>query len=220
VAATATYVASPTPGPATIEVELLRRGRRMSQARTRLVRDGATCVEATFTVGRLDPAAEPWWNDVVAPTLPPFDACPSTPADPPGGLPLPIMERVDIRLDPAVLGFRTGQPSGEGELRGWLRFRDGHVADPLTLLYALDAFPPATFDLAETGWVPTLTLTAYVRAVPAPGDLVVRQRAVLVEADTVDEVCHVWDCRGRLVAQATQLAGIRVGDAVPARRTT
>ena len=218
VAATATYVSSPTPGPARIDVELLRRGRRMSQARTRLVRDGATCVEATFTVGRLDPAAEPWWNDGAAPTVPPFEACASTPADPPGGLALPIMERVDIRLDPAVLGFRAGRPSGAGELRGWLRFRDGFAPDALSLLYALDAFPPATFDLAETGWVPTLTLTAYVRALPAPGPLLVRQRAVLVEADMVDEICHVWDTRGRLVAQGTQLAGIRVGDAVPARR--
>jgi hypothetical protein len=38
----------------------------------------------------------------------------------------------------------------------------------------------------------------------------VRQRALLVQADLVDEVCHVWDSRGRLVAQATQLAGVRV----------
>jgi hypothetical protein len=38
---------------------------------------------------------------------------------------------------------------------------------------------------------------------------VVRQRARLVESGTVDESCDVWDSRGRLVAQATQLAGIR-----------
>ena len=43
----------------------------------------------------------------------------------------------------------------------------------------------------------------------------VRQRARLVQADLVDEVCHVWDSRGRLVAQATQLAGVRVGGAFP-----
>jgi hypothetical protein len=53
----------------------------------------------------------------------------------------------------------------------------------------------------------------YVRGVPAPGPLMVRQRARLVQADLVDEVCHVWDSRGRLVAQANQLAGVRVGDA-------
>jgi Thioesterase-like superfamily len=132
------------------------------------------------------------------------------------GISLPIMDLVDIRLDPAVTGFSRGEPGGHGELRGWLSFADGRGPDPLSLLFALDAFPPATFDLASVGWVPTLSLTAYVRAVPAAGPLRVRQRARLVEADLVDEVCHVWDSRGRLVAQATQLAGIRVGDAVPA----
>ena len=216
VAASATYVASPTPGPARVEVEILRRGRRMSQARARLVRDGAPFVEVTFTLGRLDPATEPWWNDAPPPAIPPPDACIAASGEAPGGIRLPIMERVDIRLDPATTGFRVGRPGGSGELRGWLTFRDGHTPDPISLLYVLDAFPPATFELAATGWVPTLALSAYVRGVPAPGPLLVRQRAVLVEADLVDEVCHVWDSRGRLVAQATQLAGIRVGDAVPA----
>jgi hypothetical protein len=104
------------------------------------------------------------------------------------------------------------------ELRGWLAFADGRAPDPLALLYVADSFPPATFELATVGWVPTLELTVYVRAVPAPGPLVVRQRAHLVEADLVDEVCDVWDSRGRLVAQATQLAGLRVGDTAPPPR--
>jgi Acyl-CoA thioesterase C-terminal domain/Acyl-CoA thioesterase N-terminal domain len=214
ISASATYIASPTPGPAQVQVEVLRRGRRMSQARARLVRDGATYVEATFTLGRLVEATEPWWSDVPAPDIPPPEECVAVQGTDPTGIRLPIMDRVDIRLDPAVTGFRVGRPGGGGELRGWLRFRDGHVPDPVSLLYVLDAFPPATFELATTGWVPTLALTAYVRAVPAPGPVLVRQRAALVEADLVDEVCHVWDGRGRLVAQATQLAGIRVGDAV------
>ena len=50
-----------------------------------------------------------------------------------------------------------------------LRFADGRDHDPLSLLFAVDAFPPATFDVVMTGWVPTLNLTAYLRAVPAPG---------------------------------------------------
>jgi Thioesterase-like superfamily len=212
--ASATYIASPTPGPAQVLVEVLRRGRRMSQARARLVRDGASFVEATFTLGRLVEATEPWWSALPAPEIPPPDDCVVVQGTGPTGIRLPIMDRVDIRLDPAVTGFRAGRPGGGGELRGWLSFRDGHVPDPVSLLYVLDAFPPATFELATTGWVPTLTLTTYVRALPAPGPLLVRQRAALVEADVVDEVCHVWDDRGRLVAQATQLAGIRVGDAV------
>lgn len=208
--AAAAYVRPPSPGPAEVHSEVLRRGRGMSQVRARLVQDGTLRVDATFTVGRLRADAEPWWGGEAVPATADVPAEGRTPTVGPGGVHLPIMERVDIRLDPATAGFALGQPAGVGEIRARLRFADGRAPDPLALLYAVDALPPATFDLAgTTGWVPTLSLSVYVRAVPAPGPLVVRHRAGLVEARTVDEVCHVWDSRGRLVAQATQLAGIR-----------
>jgi acyl-coenzyme A thioesterase PaaI-like protein len=213
--ATATYVRPPTLAPAEIHSEILRRGRGMSQVRARLVQDDAVRVEASFTVGRLRPDAEPFWGGAPRPALPERDGCErSTPAGP-SGMVLPIMERVDIRFDPDTIGFRRGAPSGRGDLRAWLAFADGRAPDPLALLYALDALPPATFDLAEaTGWVPTLSLTAYLRALPAPGPLVVRQRAGLVEGGLVDEVCEVWDGRGRLVAHGTQLAAVRTRSSV------
>jgi hypothetical protein len=62
-----------------------------------------------------------------------------------------------------------------------------------------------------SGWVPTLEMTVYVRALPAPGPVRVLERAHLIEAERVDETCWVWDATGRLVAQSTQLAGIRFG---------
>ncbi|HEX6423615.1 MAG TPA: thioesterase family protein [Acidimicrobiales bacterium] len=208
--AAAAYVRPPSPGPAEVHSEVMRRGRGMSQVRARLVQDGEARVDATFTVGRLRADAEPWWGGEPVPATAEAPPEGRTPTVGPGGVHLPIMERVDIRLDPATAGFALGQPAGVGEIRARLRFADGRAPDPLALLYAVDALPPATFDLAgTTGWVPTLSLSVYVRAVPAPGPLVVRQRAGLVEARTVDEVCDVWDSRGRLVAQATQLAGIR-----------
>ncbi len=37
------------------------------------------------------------------------------------------------------------------------------------------------------------------------------KRAQLVDAQRVDESSYVWDPSGRLVAQATQLAGVRLG---------
>ena len=213
VTATAHYLTSPGPGPAEVYTEVLRRGRRMSQVRTRLEQKGSPAVEAVFTLGRHDPGAEPWWSDVEAPRLPPMDECVRARGVGPGGVELPIMNRVHARLDPATAGFTAGRPSGHAEVRGWLAFTDGRQPDPLALLYAADSFPPATLELATLGWVPTLELTVYVRGLPAPGPLMVRQRARLVQADLVDEVCHVWDSRGRLVAQATQLAGVRVGGA-------
>ena len=120
-----------------------------------------------------------------------------------------LLETTEVRLDPAVLGFAAGRPSGRAELRGWVRFEDGSAADPFGLLFLLDVLPPATFEIGSTGWVPTLQLTAYVRSRPAPGFLRVRQRALLVEDGVVDEDCRLWDERGRLVGQAMQLARVR-----------
>jgi hypothetical protein len=129
----------------------------------------------------------------------------------PDGTPVAIMEQVEVRLEPGSSDFITGPPSGRGELKGWLALPDGEAFGPSSLLFAVDAFPPATFEVESAGWVPTLELTVYVRALPAPGPVRVLQRAQLIEARRVDESCFVWDRRGRLVAQGTQLAGIRLG---------
>jgi hypothetical protein len=37
------------------------------------------------------------------------------------------------------------------------------------------------------------------------------QQAQLIDGQRVDESCFIWDGAGRLVAQGTQLAGIRLG---------
>ena len=58
--------------------------------------------------------------------------------------------------------------------------------------------------------MPTLTLTSYVRARPAPGPLRIRQFVQSVDDGRFDEVCEIWDSTDRLVAQATQLAAIRL----------
>ncbi len=212
IAATAHYLRAPDPGPIEISTQILRAGRSASQVRATLIQAGTACVEATYTLAALpeDPP-EPWWSAAPAPDVSAYDASHRIPAQREGmDFTVSIMDRAEVRLDPAVLGFAAGRPSGSGELRGWISFADERPVDPIGLLFFLDALPPATFELVATGWVPTLSLTAYVRARPAPGPLRIRQRALLVADDRVDEVCEIWDTRGRLVAQATQLAAIRV----------
>jgi hypothetical protein len=109
-------------------------------------------------------------------------------------------------LDPAA--FTDG--NGTGDLRGWLAVEDGSTFDATSLLYVADAFPPAPWGLGSMGWVPTLELTAYLRAIPAPGPLRMRQRARVIAGGLVDQVCEAWDGRGRVVVQATQLAAVRM----------
>jgi hypothetical protein len=208
-AASAHFLHSPEPGPVRVEVESLRSGRSATQLAARIVQDKTRCVEALITTAEIDAGALPYWDrGVPAAGTTPFDDCERLA---PSGGTVAILGQVEVRLEPASMGFAVGRPSGRGELRGWLALPGDEPFDPLSLLFAVDAFPPATFDVEMAGWVPTFELTVYVRALPAPGPLRILQRARLVEGQRLDEACFAWDVRGRLVAQATQLAGVRLG---------
>jgi acyl-coenzyme A thioesterase PaaI-like protein len=212
IAASAHYLHSPDPGPVDVDVEVLRVGRTASQVRARLRQDERTCVEALVTASRLDPAVDPYWDrGLPARSQVAFDDAVPLPPILPNGNRVAILEQIGVRLDPDSRGFASDAPGGRGELRGWLELPDGASFDPVALLFAVDSFPPATFDIAFAGWVPTLELTAYVRALPVPGPVRVLQRAQLISAERVDEACYVWDGAGRLVAHGSQLAGIRLG---------
>jgi Acyl-CoA thioesterase C-terminal domain/Acyl-CoA thioesterase N-terminal domain len=208
-AVSAHFLAAPDPGPAEVTVEVLRRGRSASQARATLVAGDTRCVEALVTCGRLAPAGEPYWSAVPAPELPAEADCVAAPASDPR-FTVPIFAEVEVRLDPVTAGFAIGRPAMAGEIRGWARMAPT-PPDPYAVLVALDILPPATFDLGLLGsWVPTMELTAYLRALPADGPLRVRQRARLVADSRVDEDCQVWDSTGVLVGSATQLAAVRL----------
>jgi acyl-coenzyme A thioesterase PaaI-like protein len=211
-AVSAHYLHSPKPGPVVITAELLRAGRSASQLRARMEQDGQACVEALVTASELGSDTTPYW-DRGLPEISQSDYADCLRLTPrlPNGNPVAILEQIEVRLDPDSAGFAAGRPSGRGELRGWLALPEAEAFDPVSLTFAVDAFPPATFDIEFSGWVPTLELTVYVRAVPAPGPVRVLHRAQLIGGGRVDESCFVWDRAGRLVAHGTQLAGIRLG---------
>src|SRR6185312_4098484 len=131
----AVYLSPPSPGPAEVAVEALREGRTFSQARVRLTQQDRACVEALFTLGDLAAAGTPQFVAAEPPAVAARETLPRTPVDPPGaGVSITMLEMVDQRLEPA----------GPGDLRGWLSFADDSPFDPFSLLYAADAFPPAT----------------------------------------------------------------------------
>ncbi len=212
IAASAHYLHAPIPGPVVIEAELLRGGRSTSQVRARMSQDGEACVEALLTTSQLQADVAPYWERGLPQiSQVPYNECSRLVPRTPDGSRVAIMEQVEVRLEPDSSAFTTGHPSGRGELRGWLALPEDEAFDPTSLLFAVDAFPPATFDIEFSGWVPTLELTVYVRALPASGPVRVLQRAQLIDAHRVDEACYVWDHTGRLVAHSNQLAGIRLG---------
>ena len=212
VSVSAYYLSASRPGAAVVRTEVLRTGRSMSTAMASLVQDDGSGgaverIRALATYGDLDGLPDDVRTTATPPDLPPPDRCVSSKDAPPSFMEQAgLLERLDLRLDPAYVGWALGKPSGEGRIQGWLRMADPREPDPLLLLLACDALPPVTFDLGELGWTPTLELTVHVRARPAPGWLRIAASTRNVAGGFLEEDAEVWDSAGRLVVQSRQLA--------------
>ncbi|TWE12500.1 thioesterase family protein [Rudaeicoccus suwonensis] len=204
-------------GPVTVEPQILRTGRRMTTAQVRVTQDQdgqeVERLRALLTLGDLATYAEPVRKTLAAPSIPAAEECVSAREAPPSALTKSgFLQRWDLRMDPATVGWAVGRPSGAGLMRGWLRLADERDFDAVSLLLALDAFPPVAFDLGSSGWVPTVEFTGYVRGIPAPGWLQVTLSATHVAGGLLNEDCDIWDSTGRLVAHSRQLASARFAD--------
>lgn len=214
---TAHYLTPCDPGPAVVRTEVVRTGRTMSTGAARLYQTGADGRETerlrvTASYGDLGALPDDVRTSAKPPAIPPRERCPGS-GDAPGkpaaiSGSTEILDRLDLRLDPATAGWAVGEPSGRGEMRGWLTLADGRDPDPLALLLAVDALPPTAFELGLRGWVPTIELTAHLRARPAPGPLRVGVTTRNLAGGFLEEDAEVWDTADRLVAQSRQLARV------------
>jgi len=202
------YLSASTPGPARVTTEIVRDGGSVATARAELSQGDTARITALATYGDLaglpDDVRTSGQPFEVAPRERCIDAGAHMPEEMRRGVPL--MERFDLLLDPASVGWALGTPSGEGEIKGWIRLADGREPDPISLLMFCDALPPTTFDLGLFGWAPTLELTCHVRAVPAPGWLRIRHATTNLAGGMFEEDCESCDAAGRPVAQSRQLA--------------
>ncbi len=214
VSSSITYLRPPSFGPARIRTEVLRTGRSAAQVRAVLAQEEHDLADAVMVLADL-PDVDARYDGIPRLQAPSPEQCVRLPSIIPGGAHVGIMDILELRLDPATVPFAQEPTAGSvAELRGWARFADGREPDALSLLFSPDACPPATFMIGSTGWVPTLQMSTYVRARPAPGWLGLRMTANVVAGGMVDELCVVWDSRGRVVAQGIQLARVRFVDEV------
>lgn len=205
-AITTNYVGAPEIGPAEIVVDVRRVGRGATFVHTELYENDKLTTESLITLGTLHRDSTMRYHDTAPFDLPALDDCTAHHVGPD----VNIGRCMELRLDPACTGWWQGQVSDRGEIRGWIRLDDGAASwDEWSLLFASDALPPATFAIGSTGWVPTLQLSSYVRAIPVGEWMKVRQWCVVVEDGLVDERCELFDSRDRLVASSSQLAMVR-----------
>ncbi|WP_406399458.1 thioesterase family protein [Streptomyces sp. NBC_00879] len=206
------YLSASQPGPAVVRIETVRTGRTLSTGQASLFQydeDGAEVerIRVLATYGDLDDLADDVRTTAEPPAMPALQDC-LGPSDGPAAIPgsSAITERLNIKLDPATVGWAVGAPSGKGEMRGWFSLADGRDADPFSLLLTVDALPPTSFELGLRGWTPTVELTTHVRCRPAPGPLRVSITTRNLAGGFLEEDAEVWDSADRLVAQSRQLA--------------
>jgi acyl-coenzyme A thioesterase PaaI-like protein len=236
VATTAHFLRVARLAPAEVEVTWLKRGKTTATARAALLQDGEPVLDVVVSTGTVPASAGdasvadateagdgPVSSQRLAwtgptPAFPAPEDCVelgpwrgSVAADGAQGYAL----NVRTLFDPATIGWQSRQPSGEPEIRGYFGLREDRDPDAYLLALAVDGLPPVVFGLGATGWAPTVELTWYMRAVPAPGPLAVAARARHVGGGWFDEEAEVWDAAGHLVAQSRQLARVGRG---PLRR--
>ncbi|MFM9378070.1 thioesterase family protein [Gordonia sp. VNK21] len=210
-AASTHFLAAPGPGDADIDTVVLRAGKSTTQVRVTLSQGGEPKVEALVILGVLpDPVESPRWQSTrLQPAGAAYEECVPHAPDL-EQVPATLMHQIDLRMEPASLRFYDGEPQGIGELRGWIALPAGEEFDSVSLLFAADVMPPATYDVAFSGWVPTLTMSTYIRAVPVAGPLQLVIDTTLIQGGKGDETCTIRDSAGTVVAQAHQLAGVRL----------
>ncbi|WP_353944854.1 thioesterase family protein [Streptomyces sp. HUAS MG91] len=213
------YLTASAPGPAVIRTDVVRTGRTLSTGQASLFQfaeDGTEVerIRVLASYGDLDALPDDVRTSAKPPAIPPIEQCFGAADAPADGPRIPgssaITDRLDVKLDPATLGWALGAPSGKGEMRAWFGLADGRDADPFSLLLTVDALPPTAFEMGLKGWVPTVELTVHVRSRPAPGPLRVSITTRNLAGGFLEEDAEIWDSQDRLVAQSRQLARARL----------
>ncbi|MDP9117871.1 MAG: thioesterase family protein [Actinomycetota bacterium] len=208
VVVSATYLSRVRFGPAVVEVEPVRHGRRLWAAQARLVQEGKERVRVVASFADLAGATGRTEVRESAPSLPPPHECRAlaTRSSVPG---LTLADRIEFRYV-ELPGWRRGEPAGVLSDQFWMRFapdEHGHErdADTIALAALVDMATPPVIDLGEAGST-TIELTVHVRAIPARGWLACRASTRYVMQGFHDEDFEIWDSSGQLVAQSRQLA--------------
>jgi hypothetical protein len=210
---TAHYLSPGKPGPLEVHTEVVKAGKRFTTTRATMTDPaGKPHITVVGTFSDLDPAIaveSPTLVHSAPPDLPSVEECRGmlrAPVGTAGGAP-DFMGSIQLLLHPDDAGFATGNKSGELRVRGWFNLRDEEPLSTIALLTAVDSFPPTIFNIdVPVGWVPTIELTAHVRARPQPGWLRCAFTTRFVSGGFIEEDGEVWDDTGTLVAQSRQLA--------------
>jgi acyl-CoA thioesterase len=219
-----TFVAQVTDGPVEIQVEVLRRGRSVSQLRAEVANVGASRGHVTTAVYGSPRQGFNFVDLDPPPSVPPPDACRSfrdpLPPGVEGFVPMPFWStRVEGRSALGHTPWEKYEPS-RAERVLWYRFdeppflHDGTI-DPLSLVVLVDTMPGAAGEKIgsqERPWfAPSIDLTVHLLDECRSPWVLGHNRARHAGDGYASADMALWDCgpdgqeEPRLVAYATQL---------------
>jgi acyl-CoA thioesterase len=212
-------------GPVTIDVDVLRRGRSLSQASATVRAEGASAGHTTVAVfGGTRPGFR--LSDRQPPDVPPAEACPSFGEgyDGPDQPDVPFWDRVEGRPCLGHAPWDDYVPE-RSDCAYWYRFQepprraDGTL-DPLALVTLCDTMPGSIGERmgpsdATSWWAPSADLTVHVLGESRSEWLLAHLRAHRAADGYASGELALWDPQGGLVAFATQVM-VFTFDEVPA----
>lgn len=187
-----------------VRAEIVRVGRTIGVVRGTLIQQESERLVTTAVFGDLSTPAGDGGPELAPepPDLPPPAACVDR-RDLDQGVELPILSRLDVRIDPSSASPGS---SDRARVAGWIRFVDGAPPSVLALPLFADAFPPSLYPLVgRVGWVPTVELTVHVRRRPDPGWIRAEFECDDLHDDRMVESGTLWDSTGAVVARSRQL---------------
>lgn len=200
-----TFASPAAPGPATVHVDVLRGGGRLTAVSSTL-RQGAGAVATslvTFAVREF--AAAPGASTPAMPSATPAAQSIRVPTNqlpgPPG-----LAELIDYRFVPENSAWLTGDTSAGPHIRCWLSFADGRPLDALAATALMDIAPPVCFATGNFGWAPTLQLQVGLFGQPIAGPVLLDLVGEPYSGPVVAEDGLLWDSAGTLIARSRQIA--------------
>lgn len=211
IAVTTSYAAAATPGDASVDVELLRAGGRITAVSATLRQRATVVASSLITFGSGDLVAGYEGRAARTPSSPAMPTV--TGADqsirvaaqqlpgPPG-----LADLIDYGFVPEDSAWLSGDTSAGPRIRCWLRFADRRPVDVLAAIAFVDMAPPVCFAVGDFGWAPTLQLQVGVFARPADGPMLLDLVGSPYDGRVVAEDGLLWDSAGTLVARSRQIA--------------
>jgi|TARA_B110000438_G_scaffold303475_1_gene365133 hypothetical protein len=203
------YLARAEPGPVTLEIEKLNEGRSLTTATVKFIQKDQERIRFTASFTDFSKSKGEDLLERSALSFPSIEECLKMPYQ--EGF-TPVLEKqIDRRFTPDSDWWIEDRKRERASLEAYYSWPGGERIDLLSLVFFLDTMSPPIFNrLGSRGWVPSIELTVHLRAKPVSGPVLMRGRTDFVTSGFLGEDDEIWDSQGNIVAEARQIAKLRM----------